>query len=66
MNNSKLTAVRSAPFTVNIASNGYHVKDVRGYIWAVCRDEGYANIICNSLHEHAANWKPEDEERLPS
>lgn len=59
MNNSILTAFRQAPYSVNIAPNGYHVKDNRGYIWAVCRDEGYANVIVEALHSLAREWKPE-------
>lgn len=56
-NNSVLSAVRSAPFTVEIAVNGYHVKDNRSYVWAVCRDEGYANIVRDGLHALAKTWK---------
>lgn len=62
VNNSKLSAFRSAPFTTVIASNGYHVKDNRGYIWAVCRDEGYANIIRDSLMAFGTDYEPKAKE----
>lgn len=59
MNNSILTAVRQAPFTAEIAPNGYHIIDNRRYVWAVCRDEGYAKIIVEALHSLVKEWKPE-------
>ena len=60
VNNSILSAVRQAPFIVEIAPNGYHVKDNRGYVWAVCRDEGFANIIRDGLHALGREWKPNE------
>jgi hypothetical protein len=60
MDNSVLTAVRQAPFNSEIASNGYYVKDNRGYVWAVCRDEGYANVIVEALHALVREWKSQD------
>lgn len=59
MNNSALTAVRQAPYNVEIAPNGYYVKDNRGYVWATCRDEGYAKIVVEALHALAREWKPD-------
>jgi len=49
----------AAPFIADIHISGYVVRDVNGYIWAVCRNKDKAEVIVEAMHALAREWKPE-------